>query len=322
MYRIILDFALLHPGFSLNLYRFGLRSFKATLGEVSVMGSESGTAFVFAGGGSLGAVEVGMMKAVVRQGIQPEFVVGSSVGAINAAYYAGDPTPAGVDRLAEIWCGLKRSQVFPFSPGRLLKSLIAGHGYCVDPAPLADLLERHLPYRRLEEARITCHIVATDILTGLETRFSAGPAVPALLASTAIPGVFPPVRIDGRFLVDGGVSNYTPVSSAIALGGRRLIVFPTGYSCALEAPPDGVIASVLHGLNILVARQLVQEVERLAGTAKITVIPPLCPQPVSPYDFSRTAELIARAEATTEKWLAAGGLQSSVVPQELPPHAH
>ena len=124
------------------------------------------TAFVFAGGGSLGAVEVGMLRVLTAAGVRPDFVVGASVGAINAAYFAADPTSGGVDRLEEIWRAIRRRDVFPLSPVHVLARLLTGQGHIVTQTALRHLLERRLPYQRLEDAQIPCHIVATDLLAG------------------------------------------------------------------------------------------------------------------------------------------------------------
>lgn len=280
------------------------------------------TAFVFAGGGSLGAVEVGMLKALVDSGVRADRVIGASVGAINAAFFAGEPSQAGVQRLEAIWRDLQRADVFPFSLLGGLKGLLSRRDYLVEPDALARLLERHLPYRRLEDARIPCQVVATDLLKGTEVRLSSGAIVEALLASAAIPAVFPPVRRDDRYLVDGGVLNNTPLAAAIDLPVSRIIVLPTGYSCALPAAPKGAVATALLSLNLRVVRQLVTEVEQFSNSVAIRVVPPLCPVDVSPFDFSASGELIDRAAQSTEAWLTAGGLGDPGIPHQLPPHSH
>jgi NTE family protein len=277
---------------------------------------------VFAGGSSLGAIQVGMLKALMAEGFHADMVVGSSVGAINAAYFAGDPTPAGVARLEAIWRGMRRADVFPTSTLGGLIGLFSRRGYLLDSAGLARLLERHLPYQRLEQAQLPCHIIATDMLEGIEIRLSSGPAVRALLASSAIPGVFPAVQIQGRHVVDGGVANHTPISAAVDLGATRLVVLPTGYSCTLESPPRRAITAALHALNILISRQLTDDIRRYRHAVEIVVVPPLCPLGVSPYDFSAVGSLIERAERATADWLRNDVEQVDGVPHQLPPHTH
>jgi NTE family protein len=285
------------------------------------MGSRSDpkTAFVFDGGGSLGAVEVGMLKALTAHGAQADFVVGSSVGAINAAFFAGVPTSEGARCLEQIWRGIRRRDVFPFGPLGGFLGFFGWRDHLLDPTPLRRLIERNIPYGRLEEARIPCHVVATDLVGGSDVRFSSGPAVDIILASTAIPGVFPPVRIGERCLIDGGVVNNSPISVAVELGATRVIVLPTGFSCAIERLPRGALPMVLHAWNLLIARQLVLDARRFANEVELIVIPPLCPLVVSSYDFSRTGELIDRATEMTERWLAKGGLAPQSIPGALRP---
>jgi NTE family protein len=285
-----------------------------------VAGAERRTAFVLAGGGSLGAIEVGMLQALLDAGEAPAFLVGASAGAINAAYFAGDPTVAGARELERIWCALNRREVFPFNLGSVF-GLLRRRDHLVDSSGLQRLLERHLAYRRLEDAAMPVHLVASDMLTGQEVLLSSGPVVDAVLASAAIPGVYPPVQIDGRWLVDGGVTNNTPISAAVGLGATRVIVLPTGFACALERAPSGAIARAMHALSLLVARQLVYDAERFAGTAvELRIVPSLCPLDVSPYDYSAAARLIARARAETRHWLERGGLERAGTPPQLREH--
>lgn len=281
------------------------------------------TAFVLAGGGSFGAIEVGMLQALLANGVLPDLVAGASVGAINGVCLAADPTPRGVRRLADIWRGLTREQVFPWSPLRAVQALAGWRDSFLDPGPLARLLSRHLPVQRLEQTRIPCAVVATDALSGCEVVLTSGPVVEALLASAAVPGLFPPVAHSGRFLVDGGVSNNTPISAAIALGAERIVVLPTGFSCAAPRPPSGAIPAILRAVDLLVARQLTADIERFSQLAEIVVVPPLCPLALSSYDFDHGPELIARGAGSTYEWLLSGGMaRIGEVPVALLPHGH
>ena len=280
------------------------------------------TAFVLAGGGSLGAVEVGMLHALTEHGLRPDFVVGASAGAINGAYFASDPTAHGVARLDQLWRGLIRRHVMPMRLSDLFRIALR-RDYLVDPSGLRRLLEKHLPYPLLEQAPIPMHVVATDMVLGKEVLISAGPTVEAVLASTAIPGVFPPVMIGGRSLIDGGVANNTPISSAIKLGAQRVFVLPTGFACALKGQPRSAIGRALHALSLLVMRQLVSDIERFQTDVALHVVPPLCPVDSSPYDYSACASLIDRATLTTRAWIAAGGLDKPCgVPHEMHEHSH
>jgi NTE family protein len=279
------------------------------------------TAFVFAGGGSFGAVQVGMMQSLVGHGIGADMVVGSSVGSINGAFYAGDPTLDGVKRLADIWRGLKRHDVFPISM-RTLIGFIWRRDFLISHDGIRKLVDDHIPYRNLEEAKLPVHIVTTDIITGDAVVLSEGPTADAIVASTAIPGAFSPIHYKDYYLADGAISSNTPIRVAVNKGAKRLIIMPTGHACANDAPPVGAVANALHALTLLISRQLIGELENLGPDIEYYVVPPLCPLVGSPYDFSRTADHIARAIDTTDAWLADKGLQQSEIPHELRPHDH
>ena len=212
--------------------------------------------------------------------------------------------------------------MFPFTPFGSLLSFFSLRNYLVDPTPLRRLLERHLPHCDLGQAAIPLHVVATDILRGTEVVLSSGRVIEAVLASAAIPAVFPPVELEGRYLADGGIANNTPISVAVALGADRVIVLPTGFSCDVEKPPDNPMAMALHGLSVLISRQLITDIELFTGSVSLRVVPPLCPLETNPADFSRASDLIERAAGSTRDWLEAGGLDSPAIPDHMRPHSH
>lgn len=279
------------------------------------------TAFVLAGGGSFGAIQVGMMHALAANGITPDMVVGSSVGALNGAYYAGNPTLKGVSQLETIWRGLRRADVFPLTL-RTLFGFVWRRDFLITHDGIQKLIDDHLPYRNLQDARLPVHIVTTDIVSGNSVVISDGPADEAIIASTAIPGAFAPVRYKDLYLADGAISSNTPVKVAVTKGARRLIILPTGYACAVEKPPVGAVANALHALTLLITRQLVSDLENLSPDIEYFVVPPLCPLVGSPYDFSRTSDHIERAIRSTEAWLQKSGLETSGIPGEIRPHGH
>ncbi|WP_137928532.1 patatin-like phospholipase family protein [Cupriavidus sp. 2SB] len=280
------------------------------------------TAFVFAGGGSLGAVEVGMLRELVKWGVKPDFVIGASAGAINGAYFANNPDVEGTARLESLWRSITRAEILPWSWRSMLGMIVGNRGHLVESFGLKRLLTRHFGDARIENSSIPLHVVATDMHTGAEVLLSSGNMVSAVLASAAIPGVFPPVDVEGRKLIDGGVANNTPVSTAIRLGATRVVVLPAGFACDERRPPRGAMEHAFNALSLLVARQLVHDLERWGDQAHIAVVPPLCPLDVSPYDYTRCGELIDRAAAATLAWLRSGGLESRRVPGALEPHEH
>jgi NTE family protein len=265
------------------------------------------TAFVLTGGGSLGAVQVGMLQALAERGAKPDLVIGTSAGALNAAFIAGGDF--GVEPLVQlerIWTGLRRADVFPLRPARALAALVGAAPSLCSDHDLRRLICRHLTVERLEDARIPLHVVATDIISGEEVLLSRGNAVEAVLASAAIPAVFPSVEIEGRHLVDGGIADNAAISQAVALGADRVYVLPSGYACALPDAPQTLLASALQSLTLLVERRLVLEVARYSSTVDLRVLPPLCPLAVGPSDFRQAAQLIGRARAATSGWLESG----------------
>jgi NTE family protein len=279
------------------------------------------TAFVFAGGGSFGAIQVGMLQSLAAHGVTADMVVGSSVGALNGAFYAGDPTLEGVQRLATIWRGLRRHDVFPLS-WRTVLSFLWHRDFLIPHDGIRKLIDDHIPYRNLQDAKLPVHIVTTDIISGDSVVLSEGSTAEAIVASTAIPGAFAPVHHNDYYLADGAISSNTPIKVAVKMGAKRLIILPTGHACATQAPPVGAVANALHALTLLIARQLVSELESLDPAIEYFVVPPLCPLVGSPYDFSRTADHIDRAIETTDAWLAQHGLQQGRIPDEMRPHSH
>lgn len=211
--------------------------------------------------------------------------------------------------------------MFPIT-WRTLLGFIRRRDFLVTSDGLRKLIETNLPYRNLEDAKIPIHIVATDILSAETVVLSKGPACEAILASAAIPAAFAPVQWRDLFLADGAISSNTPVRVAVANGARRLIILPTGYACARQTPPVGAVASALHALTLLIARQLISELEGLDPSIDYYVLPPLCPLGGSPYDFSHTGELIARAIESTDEWIDGGGLEVPRTHTQLSLHKH
>lgn len=264
-------------------------------------------AFVLAAGGSLAAVQVGMMQALSERDIHPDLVVGTSAGALNAAYVAGHGTGAdALQNLAELWQGLRRRTVFPLSPVRGVLAAVGAQDSLCSSAPLARLLVQHLPYRRLERAATPVHVVTTDVLTGRAVLLSEGIAVSALLASCAIPGIYPSVRRDGHLLCDGALADDSAVVRAAALGADRIYILTAGTACALDRPPGHPASAALHAITLLLRQRAVLETRALSGSVDVRVVPGLCPLTVSAADFSRAREIVERAHRATAEWLEAG----------------
>ena len=261
------------------------------------------TAFVLSGGGNLGAVQVGMLQALAARGVVPDFLVGTSVGAINAAYLAADPSAARIDALATIWSRTARRDVFPTSPLSAVRAMTGRANSLVDPAPLRRLVRSFVSYDRIEDAPVPLAIIATEVTTGAEVVLRHGAVVGAVMASAAIPSVVPPVELDGHVLMDGGVVNNTAISVAGELGADVVYVLPTGYACALPHPPESALGMALHAVSLAIQRRLVADVTVWQERCTLRVVPPLCPVSVWPTDFSQSVDLIDRARRSTENWL-------------------
>lgn len=261
------------------------------------------TALVMSGGGSLGAVHVGMLKALIEHGVVPDLIVGTSVGAVNGAYISSRWSADGVAGLDAVWSSMTRASVFPtrFLGGFL--GFIGRRNYLVPSSGLRRLVSQHAEFQQLENASIPLHVVATDLLSGIDRRFSAGPTVDAVLASAAIPAIFPPVIIEGKPFIDGGVVNNTPISHAIDLGATEVWVLPAGTSCGLDAAPTSPLAMALHSVSLLVHRRLQRDIGEFQEDCTLHLLPPLCPVSVSPTDFDQGRELIDRAYASSVEWL-------------------
>jgi NTE family protein len=264
------------------------------------------TAFVLAGGASLGALQVGMLRALYERDIQPDFLVGTSAGALNAAYVASRPqTVETAKQLGAVWRGLRRRDVFSLDPATLFGGLASQRNHLVPNRPMRQLVARHLGADRLEEMDVPLHLVAFDLLTGSEVRLSEGPALEAVLAAAAIPGLLPPVAWGDLLLVDGGVGNNTPISHAVELGAERIYVLPTQDPGARGVPgaPRGAVAATAHAITLLIGARLQADLARYADAAQLIVLPAANPRNVQPTDFGHADSLIITALRAARKTL-------------------
>jgi len=279
------------------------------------------TAFVLAGGGSLGAVQAGMLLELMGAGVRPDLVVGVSAGALNGAFLAFDPSLAMAERIADLWRRVTTREALGLT-WRSLLGVLGLRGHVADSRGLRAILERELPYRTFDATRVPLHVVAAEETTGVEVLLNMGSVLDAVLASTAIPGVFEPVTIAGRRLVDGVVATGTPIATAARLGATRLIVLPCGFTCVEKAVPRHALGRAMHAISLLGARQLRQDFDHYADRVTLRLVPPLCPLNHSAYDYSRGAALIEEARESTRHWLSDGGLEREGFPGPLEVHSH
>ncbi len=185
------------------------------------------TAFVFGGGGMLGASEVGMLRAVMEAGHRPDLVLGTSVGAINGAVLAAEPTLDCVTELMTMWESLGGREIFSGPLQRLRQAARSGtHLHSIEP--LRALIERRLGPIGIEDLAVPFQCCASSIERAAETWFTEGPVATAVAASCAVPGLFGPVKVGDEHFLDGGLVNSLPVGRAVALGATEIFVLHVG----------------------------------------------------------------------------------------------
>ena len=261
-------------------------------------------AFVFSGGASSGALHVGMLQAVEAYGIEPDIVVGTSVGALHGAVVAGEVDGAG-SRLARIWHRLERADIFPTPGWRQLSSLLRSGRHLFSPIALAGLVREHKPGERLEHLAVPIGIVVTDASTGRAHSLTHGPIEPALMASTAIPGVFPRVPIGGRSYMDGGVAANVPVRQAVAMGAASLLLLDATGTPENRDAPSNIAQTFVQLAGLVLRRQLERDLRELGPTMPVVHLRAERSLDLSPFDFSRTGDLIALGYRSALNTLAA-----------------
>ncbi|MEU9890528.1 patatin-like phospholipase family protein [Sphaerisporangium sp. NPDC051011] len=260
-----------------------------------------GTAFVFEGGGSVAATQVGMLRALTKAGIRPDLVVGTSAGAINAVCFALEPTLARIERLEMLWYSVMGKNMFPVSAWGLARALVGRGSGVSSQTALQRLLERELGETNLDDLALPAHVVATDLASGDPVILSQGATVQALLASSALPGVFPAVDVGGRLLYDGGIAAATPVLQADALGVDISYVLPSLGRCVPGSVPHGAVPVALRALSQLLGHASMNAVA--LAHHEVWMLPAPCLETVNPFDFHDTPVLIEEGERLAHAWL-------------------
>lgn len=186
------------------------------------------TAFVLGGGGRLGACEVGMLRALVERGIVPDLICGTSIGAMNGAAVAAAPTIESVDELQRVWTTLDKDEVFSGSVFSGAATLVRTRVSIQSSESLRRLVAKMLPAKTFEDLAVPFQCVAASIEKAAEHWFDKGPLVDAILASSAVPGILPPVEIEGEHFIDGGIVNSIPIGRAVDLGATEIYVLHVG----------------------------------------------------------------------------------------------
>ncbi|MGH9128747.1 MAG: patatin-like phospholipase family protein [Acidimicrobiales bacterium] len=261
------------------------------------------TAWILPGGASLGAVQVGMLGALYDAGVVPDLLVGTSVGAMNAAYLGLHPGAEGVADLARLWTSLRRRDMVKLRPTQALAAL-AGHGVALfDRSGLVRALAAELGNTRLEDLALRVAVVAADVVSGEPAVLRQGPALQAVLASSAMPGIFAPVPWEGQLLMDGSVAADIPLAECRGLGADEIWVLTTAP--AKVGPPRGALGLATHAFAVVTGAASRAQLELARQQGVVHVLPPPVAQAPDIFDVSRSQALIDESYQTTAAWLAA-----------------
>jgi len=261
------------------------------------MASTGPTAFVLGGGGVLGAAEVGMLRALLERKIVPDLIVGSSVGALNGALIAAEPSLATVDRMVEVWAGLSNRDVFG---GSVLGQLgtLARHGtHLHSNDSLRRLIGDELGQREFVDLAVQFECVAASIERAAAVWFSSGVVAPAVLASCAVPGLLPAVEIDGEHYFDGGLVRSVPIGRAAELGAQRIFVLHVGRLEQPLQPPTRPWQVAVVAFEIARRHQFGEELAGLPGTVDVNILPSGASPPTLSMRYRSISGVQRRIEA-------------------------
>lgn len=267
-------------------------------------------AFVLSGGAARGAIQVGMLRVLMQRGLIPDLIVGTSVGAFNGAWLAASPTDAGVQQLEDIWTHMRQEDIFAGGTIGVLLHLMRRLPSLYGGEAIHAFLRRVLALSELDAAvfehlQVPLAIVATNLTRGRATVFDRGQLIPALLASSAIPAVLPPITIDGEQYVDGGLLDNVGLHVAIERGATQIYVLDTSCDGPASRPATSLEGVIERSIEVVTAFHLQCAVERYADRANVVVLRDdgrvLC----NGADFSAVNALIAAGQAIAEETLCA-----------------
>lgn len=268
------------------------------------------TAFVLGGGGRWGAVEVGMLRALVEADIRPDVVLGTSIGAMNGAVFASDPGRSGIDQLVRLWDDVTDSGLLDANVWERIRNFARLKVAIQESQPLRELLDGSLPVDRIDDLEVPFQCVAASIERAAEHWFTSGPLVPALLASSAVPSLFPPVEIDGEHFYDGGLVNSVPVDRAFTLGATRVFVLQVGRVEQPLRPPTKFWEPALIAFEVARRHRFTSARDQTPDGVAVHMLPSGNdvefddPRQAKWSDMSETAHLITDAYEASHDYLA------------------
>ncbi|HXN91007.1 MAG TPA: patatin-like phospholipase family protein [Candidatus Sulfotelmatobacter sp.] len=246
--------------------------------------------WVLGGGGARGAAQVGVLQALFEAGVEaPSAIVGTSVGALNGASIAAYPSLAGTMMLREVWLSRQAAAVFQAHPLSLIISGLRDQQSLMPQQNVRRLIERAMALTGIttfERLRVPLAVIATDLNAGKPAVFRSGELEPALLASTAIPGLFPSVRINDREHLDGGVVDNTPMDTAVDDGAKDILVISLMGGGEFEHAPNSLPELIARTLQLSLHHQMLSDYERLRHQARIVVLCPIT-APTATWEMKR-----------------------------------
>jgi NTE family protein len=259
--------------------------------------------YVLGGGGSLGAVQVGMLQALAEHDIAPDIVAGTSVGSLNGAVIALDPKSA-ANRLSHLWLRMTRERVFPGGLLSQMRTLQHTKTHLFPSTGLAAVIADFLGAdASFDDLTLPFVALAMDVATARPHVLREGRLLPALLASAAIPGIFPPVQLGSLRLYDGGLVANVPMQQALALGARSLVVLDCNFPGHTPDPPATMAEVLFYTAMVSMRTQAVFEAPLVAAEVPVIYLHGPEPHPVSPLDFRQTGALIEAAYEAARSFL-------------------
>ena len=258
-------------------------------------------AFVLPGGGALGSYQVGVLHALTDAGVAPDVLIGVSAGAVNASLFAWHQGVDGIRRLEGIWRGIRRRDLMRLQPGRMALAMAGRHPSFLDNRHGVEFLRRQLGGRLLEHSPVQLILVATDLSTGEAVALTHGDTVTAVIASTAFPGVYPPVHFQGRTLIDGGVVADIPLDLAVEHGVASALVLSVPPLSADE-PPTNALEILFRSSSLGVEAHGRTVLRRPPPGLHVAEIPAV-PSSLMTFDVGKTIEMIDEGYAVAQRWL-------------------
>jgi NTE family protein len=267
------------------------------------------TAFVLGGGGVLGAAEVGMLRALFEIEVKPDLVLGTSVGALNGALVARDPTPAVIERLTALWQDASTARAISDRPLRTVRRAVSSGTHLYSAAFMQHRLVEEFGDATFEELEVRFQVCAASIERAAEHWFSSGPLVEAIMASAAVPGLLPPAQVGDEHFLDGGIVNSIPLGRAIALGAERVFVLQVGRIDRPLKPPQRPWEVARVSFEIARRHRFARELAEVPDHIEVHVLPARGTSArddslLAHRDFSRVSSRIDASYEASREYLA------------------